>query len=77
MPKKPKSLLHQGLEKILNSPTASPLKNPEVFRQIIATTNQPLTASLRHLGRGSNVKPPNDAERSKARLEKLEETPEK
>lgn len=76
MPKQ-KSALTLGLEKILNNPQASPLTNPAVFRQIVQSTNQPLTASLRHLGKGSRVKEPTDQERSKARVAKLEETQEK
>lgn len=77
MPKHQKSALTLGLEKILNNPQTSPISNPQVFRQIMASANQPITASLKHIGKGSKVKGPTDDERSKARLEKLEETQEK
>jgi len=57
----------------MNDPNASPLTKPDVFRQIIAASNQPLTASLKHIGKTSRIKKPSDDERSKERLEKLEE----
>lgn len=72
-----KSALTLGLEKILNNKETSPLTKPEVFRQILVAANQPITASLRHIGKGARAKQPTDDDRSKARLEKLEETSEK
>jgi hypothetical protein len=77
MPKHQKSAMTLGLEKILNNPQTSPLTNPQVFRQIMTSANQPITASLKHIGKGAKPKGPSDEERSKARLEKLEESSEK
>jgi len=74
---KKKTAIHLGLEKILNDKQASPLHNPEVFRNIITATNQPLTTSLKHIGKSSKIKKPSDDDRSKERLEKLEENQEK
>jgi hypothetical protein len=74
---KKKTAIHLGLEKILNDPNASPLTRPDVFRQVMAASNQPLTMSLRHIGKTSRMKKPSDDEKSKERLEKLEESQEK
>lgn len=71
-----KSAMTLGLEKILNNPETSFLKNPTVFRQIMTSANQPITASLRHIGLSARAsgkpKPPTDEERSKARLQQME-----
>jgi len=69
--------MHLGLEKILNDPNCSPLTKPEVFRNIITATNQPLSQTLKYIGKTSRVKKPSDDDRSKERLEKLEESHEK
>ena len=68
-----KSLATQGLERILNNPETSPLTNPQVYRQLIKSTNQSLTETLKHLGRGKQPKPPSDDEKSKERLAVLQE----
>jgi hypothetical protein len=70
MPKK--SAMTMGLEKILNSKDASPLNNPDVFRQIVRASGQPLSETLKYIGKKSKAPKPNDEEKSKARLEKLE-----
>ena len=72
-----KTAIHLGLEKILNDKHASPLHNPEVFRSILTATNQPLTQTLKYIGKTSKIKKPSDDDRSKERLEKLEENQEK
>ena len=74
---KKKTAIHLGLEKILNDPHSSPLTKPDVFRSIITATNQPLTHSLKYIGKTSRIKKPSDEDRSKERLEKLEESHEK
>jgi hypothetical protein len=69
--------MHLGLEKILNDKNASPLTNPQVFKQILTATNQPLTTSLKHIGKTSKLKKPSDDDRSKERLQTLEQSEEK
>lgn len=72
MPKTPKSAMTLGLEKILNSKEASPLHNPTVFRQIVSSSGKSLTETLKYIGKKQKTPQPNDNEKSKARLEKLE-----
>jgi len=74
---KKKTAMHLGLEKILNDKNASPLTNPQVFKQILTATNQPLTTSLKHIGKTSKLKKPSDDDRSKERLQTLEQSEEK
>jgi len=69
---KKKSELHLGLERILNDKHASPLTNPAVYKQIVASAGQPLSITLKHLGKGHRNQKKEDAERAKARLQKLE-----
>lgn len=64
-----------GLEKILNSPEASPLTNPQVFRQVVSSGGKSLSETLKYIGKKQKApSQPNDSEKSKARLEKLEES---
>ena len=67
-----KSDLQQGLEKLLNDKQASPLTNPAVYKNLMQATNQPLTQTLRYLGKGHKNQKKEDSERAKARLQKLE-----
>lgn len=67
-----KSAMTAGLEKILNSPDASPLHNPQVFRQIVSQSGQSLSQTLKYIGKKSKAPRVSDEEKSKARLEKLE-----
>ena len=68
----PKSAMQMGLEKILNSKEASPLQNPQVFRQIVSQSGKSLSETLKYVGKQSKAPRVSDAEKSKARLEKLE-----
>jgi len=68
----PKSAMTLGLEKILNSKEASPLHNPDVFRQIVKSSGQPLSETLKYIGKKSKTPKVTDEDKSKARLEKLE-----
>lgn len=61
-----------GLETILNSKEASPLSNPQVFRQIVSSSGKSLTETLKYIGKKKKTPAPNDNDKSKARLEKLE-----
>lgn len=67
-----KSAMTAGLEKILNSPEASPLNNPQVFRQIVSQGGKSMSETLKYIGKKSKAPRINDEEKSKARLEKLE-----
>jgi hypothetical protein len=69
---KKKSDLHLGLEKLLNDKNASPLTNPAVYKQLIASTNQPLSQTLKYLGKGHKNQQKEDSDRAKERLQKLE-----
>jgi hypothetical protein len=64
--------MQMGLEKILNSKEASPLQNPQVFRQIVSQSGKSLSETLKYVGRQSKAPRVSDTEKSKARLEKLE-----
>lgn len=76
--KSKKSLQVIGFEKMLNSPEASPLNNPGVYKQLTGGSGNSLSDILKHLGRGgSKVKPPTDAEKSKTRIDALEEKSER
>jgi hypothetical protein len=72
MPKPPKSTFAAGLEVLLNSKEASPLHNPQVFRQILSSSGKSMNETIRYLGKKQKAPKPNDDEKSKARLEKLE-----
>ena len=72
----PKSAMQVGLEKILNSKEASPLENPQVFRQIVSQSGKSLSETLKYVGKQSKAPRVTDAEKSKARLEKLESSAE-
>ena len=61
-----------GLEKILNNKEASPLHNPDVFRQIVNQSGKSLSETLKYVGKQSKAPRISDEEKSKARLEKLE-----
>lgn len=69
---KKKSDLQLGLEKLLNDKHASPFTNPAVYKNLIQATNQPMTQTLKHLGKGHKNQKKEDSERAKARLQKLE-----
>lgn len=61
-----------GLEKILNTKDSNPLDNPDVFRQIVKASNQPLSETLKYIGKKTKLPKVTDEDKSKARLEKLE-----
>ena len=67
-----KSAMTLGLEKVLNSKDASPLNNPDVFRQILKSSGQPLSETLKYIGKKSKAPKVDDEAKSKARLEKIE-----
>jgi len=75
MPRKHKDDFRAGLEAILNNPQTSFIKNPKTFREIHSQSGMPMSAMIRHIGRGSKAykeQKPTDAERSKERLDSLE-----
>lgn len=67
-----KSPQTMGLEKILNSKDASPLNNPNVFRQILSSSGTTMNETLKYIGKKSKEPRVSDEDKSKARLEKLE-----
>jgi hypothetical protein len=70
-----------GLETILNNPNTSFLRKPEVFREIHTQSAMPLSSMIRQVGKGSRQQKkktePSDDERSKARLQAMENKSEK
>jgi len=48
------------------------LTNPAVYKNLIQATNQPISQTLKHLGKGHKNQKKEDSERAKARLQKLE-----
>ena len=67
-----KNDMQLGFEKLLNDKNASPLTNPAVFKNLIAATNQPMSQTLKYLGKGHKNMKKEDSERAAARLKKLE-----
>jgi hypothetical protein len=65
-PKGYKDPLHAGLERILNTPSVSPLTNPEVFKAMISASGQSMFQSFKHIGKKR-------VDKSKERLETLEQ----
>lgn len=62
----------RGLETILNDKNASPLLHPQVFRQILSQSGKSLSETLKYVGKQAKAPRESDADKSKARLEKLE-----
>jgi len=66
-----------GLERLLNSKEASPLTNPAVFKNVVASSGMSVSSILRYTGKQvQRPKKPTDDERSKERIGKLEEASE-
>ncbi len=76
MVKRAKNAMTLGLETIMNNPNTSPFtaEGSKVFKEIISASNLPLTEALKYIGKGKKKKGPTDEERSKDRVDKLEET---
>jgi hypothetical protein len=73
----PKNAMHLGLEKLLNNKEASPLTNPAVFNNVVSSSGMSVSSILKYTGRQiQRPKKPTDAERSKERIQKLEEASE-
>jgi hypothetical protein len=74
---RPKNAMQLGLERLLNSKEASPLTNPAVFKNVVASSGMSVSSILRYTGKQvQRPKKPTDAERSKERIGKLEEASE-
>ena len=74
----PKRAQNLGLEKLMNSKDASPLNNPAVFKNVVATSGMSVSQILKYTGKRITApRQPTDAERSKERIEKLEAASEK
>lgn len=66
-----------GLEMMLNRPDMSPIKNPQIIKEIHSKSGMSLGEMLRYVGKGSRTKSgkpkePSDKERSEARVMELE-----
>ena len=69
----PKHSMQLGLERLLNSKEASPLTNPAVFNNVVASSGMSVSSILKYTGKQiQRPKKPTDAERSKERIQKLE-----
>ena len=77
MVKRQKNAMTIGLETMLNNPATSPFtgEGHKVFKEVIHASGMPITEALKYIGKNKK-KPrgPTDQERSKERVEKLEET---
>ena len=76
MVKREKGQLTKGLEVMMNDPRTSPFtaEGSKVFKEVISASELPLSEALKYIGKGKKKKGPTDQERSKDRVEKLEET---
>lgn len=76
MPKRQKNALTVGLETMLNNPNTSPftMEGSKVFKEVISASELPLTEALKYIGKGKKQVKKTDNDRSKERIEKLEET---
>ena len=75
MPKQPNHLA-KGLQVMLNDPRTNPFtaEGAKGFKAVLDSTNLPLTETLKYLGKNSKRIPKEkESDRSKARIEKLEE----
>jgi hypothetical protein len=74
---RPKNAMTLGLERLLNNKEASPLTNPAVFKNVVSSSGMSISSILRYTGKQiQRPKKPTDAERSKERIQKLEEASE-
>ena len=76
MPKQKKNDFTRGLETMLNDKRTSPF-NPDgakTFKSILDASELPMTEVFKHIGRGKKAQKQKEADRSKERIEKLEET---
>lgn len=68
-----KSEYHKGLERVLNNPKTSFLKDGAVFGEMYKQSGMPMTTMLRAIGRGvKSSKEPTDTQRSEQRLKEME-----
>jgi len=76
MPKQKKNDFTRGLETMLNDKRTSPF-NPDgakTFKSILDASELPMTEVFKHIGRGKKAQKQKEVDRSKERIEKLEET---
>jgi len=72
-----KNAMQLGLERLLNSKEASPLTNPAMFNNVVSSSGMSVSSILKYTGRQlQRPRKPTDAERSKERIQKLEEASE-
>ena len=72
-----KNAMQLGLERLLNNKEASPLNNPAVFNNVVSSSGMSVSSILRYTGKQvQRPKKPTDAERSKERIQKLEQASE-
>ena len=78
MPPK-KNHLTAGLEAMLNDPRTNPFTpdGAKGFKAVMEASQLPMTEVFKHIGKGKKAPKPKDEDKSKARLEKLEEQTEK
>ena len=73
MPRKSDYIL--GLEAVLNNPKTSFQQNPKVFNELYKQSGMSMNAMMKHIGKSSKnrkQKEPTDAEKSEARLDRME-----
>jgi len=64
-----------GLETVLNNPQTSFMKNPKVFNELYSQSKMSMNSMMKHIGKSAKnkkQKEPTDAEKSEARLDRME-----
>ena len=71
----PKKTAYQlGMEAVLNNPQTSFLTQPRTFNEIYSQSKMSMNAMMKHIGgKVKKKKEPTDAERSKERLDAMEQ----
>lgn len=75
MTKHNQSSIAQGLRYLMNNPQTCPTSpdGQRVFKEMIKASGMPVSEVLKHVGKKSKAPRPTDDERSKQRIEKLEQ----
>jgi hypothetical protein len=68
-----KSDFQKGLEHLMNTPNLNPFTNPSTFEQMRNASALPLASLMTYIGTGKKNTKRQDYDRSKERIEKMEQ----
>ena len=68
-----KSDFTKGLEHLMNTPSLNPFTNPNTYEQMRNASTLPLASLMAYVGTGKKNTKKDDQERSKQRIEKMEQ----